>query len=170
MSYFFLSISRPVSGRQNQVISPAYSIHGNSVMEISDRLRCLYSARVEERNGEYVVDVPTEEIQLGDIEADETYRIALLPTQSASESGTEESSTPTTRDQRPPEPPVEEGEQRDVEIEDIGEQGDGSTRVERGFVVIVPDTSQGERVTIEITDVRENVAFADVVDREAYFE
>jgi predicted RNA-binding protein with TRAM domain len=138
-------------------------------MEISDRLRCLYSARVEERNGDYVVDVPAQEVELGDIEAGETYRIALLP-ESASESGTEESPTPTTRDQRPPGPPVEEGEQRDVEIEDIGEQGDGITRVERGFVVIVPDTSQGERVTIEITDVRENVAFADVVSRETYFE
>jgi predicted RNA-binding protein with TRAM domain len=139
-------------------------------MEISDRLRCLYSARVEERDGEYVVDVPAQEVELGDIEAGETYRIALLPTQSVSETGTEESPTPTTRDQRPPEPPVDEGEQRDVEIEDIGEQGDGITRVERGFVVIVPDTSQGERVTVEITDVRENLAFAEVVSRETHFE
>ena len=147
-----------------------YSINGHRLMEISDRLRCLYSARVEERDGSYVVDVPAQEVELGDIEAGETYRIALLPAPSASETGTEESSTPTTRDQRPPEPPVKEGEQRDVEIEDIGEQGDGITRVERGFVVIVPETSQGERVTVEITDVRENVAFADVVDREAYFE
>jgi predicted RNA-binding protein with TRAM domain len=66
--------------------------------------------------------------------------------------------------------PVEEGEERTVEIEDIGEQGDGITRVERGFVVIVPDTEQGERVTVEITDVRENVAFAEVVERRSYYE
>jgi len=65
---------------------------------------------------------------------------------------------------------VEEGEQRDAEIEDIGEQGDGITRVERGFVVIVPDTELGERVTVEITDVRENVAFAEVTDRLSYFD
>jgi predicted RNA-binding protein with TRAM domain len=139
-------------------------------MEISDRLHCLYSARVEERDGRYVVDVPAQEIRLGDIEAGATYRIALLPATSASETDIEESPTPPTRDRSPPEPPVDEGEQRDVEIEDIGEQGDGITRVERGFVVIVPDTSQGERVTVEITDVRENVAFAEVVSREAYFE
>ena len=139
-------------------------------MEISDRLRCLYSAQVEERDGRYVVDVPAQEIQLGDIEAGETYRIALLPAPSASETKSKESPTPSTRDRSPPEPPVDEGEQRDVEIEDIGEQGDGITRVERGFVVIVPDTSQGERVTVEITDVRENVAFAEVVSREPHFE
>jgi predicted RNA-binding protein with TRAM domain len=139
-------------------------------MEISDRLYCLYSSEVEERDGEYVVDVPEQEIQLGDIEAGKSYRIALLPTQSASETGTEESPTRPTRDRSPPEPPVDEGEQRDVEIEDIGEQGDGITRVERGFVVIVPDTSQGERVTIEITDVRKNVAFAEVVNRETHVE
>jgi len=100
-------------------------------MEISDRLRCLYSAQVEERDGRYVVDVPAQEIQLGDIEAGETYRIALLPVPSVSETGTEESPAPPTRDRSPPEPPVDEGEQRDVEIEDIGEQGDGITRVER---------------------------------------
>jgi predicted RNA-binding protein with TRAM domain len=56
-----------------------------------------------------------------------------------------------------------------VEIEDIGEQGDGITRVERGFVVIVPDTEQGERVNIEITDVGENVAFAEVTERVSYY-
>jgi len=139
-------------------------------MEISDRLRCLYSADVEERDGEYVVDVPAQEIQLGDIEAGETYRIALLPASSTSETEPNSPDSSAGRDRSPLGPPVEEGDQRDVEIEDIGEQGDGITRVERGFVVIVPDTNIGERVTIEITDVRENVAFADVVRRETYPE
>ncbi|ESS07370.1 MAG: putative RNA-binding protein, contains TRAM domain protein, partial [uncultured archaeon A07HB70] len=76
--------------------------------------------------------------------------------------------TDPKRERGSPTPPVEEGEQRTVEIEDIGDQGDGITRVERGFVVIVPDTEQGERVSIEVTDVRENVAFADVVERVSY--
>jgi predicted RNA-binding protein with TRAM domain len=78
--------------------------------------------------------------------------------------------TEPERQRGPPKPPVEEGEQRTVEIEDIGDQGDGITRVERGFVVIVSDTDQGERVTIEITDIRENVAFAEVVERVSYYE
>jgi len=68
------------------------------------------------------------------------------------------------------EPPVEAGETRTVEIEDVGDQGDGITRVERGFVVIVSGTDKGERVRIEITQVQENVAFADVVERLDYYE
>ena len=137
-------------------------------MDISDQLQCLFTGKVEERNGSYMIEIPEQELRLGNLEADETYRIAVLPSPTTSE--------PTTTDTDPqPEqasqtPPVEKGEQRTVEIEDIGDQGDGITRVERGFVVIVPDTKQTERVTIEITDVRENVAFAEVVDRISYYE
>ena len=137
-------------------------------MEISDQLRCLFSGKVEQRNGSYVIEIPEQELRLGDIAADETYRVAVLPSPTTSES------TTTDADPQPEQasqtPPVEEGEQRTVEIEDIGDQGDGITRVKRGFVVIVPDTKQSERVTIEITDVRENVAFAEVVDRVSYYE
>jgi len=139
-------------------------------MEISDRLRCLYSASVEEQDSEYVIEVPAQEIQLGDIEAGQTYRIALLPAPSTSEDETNASDHSAGRDAISPGPPVGEGDQRDVEIEDIGEQGDGITRVERGFVVIVPGATQGERVTIEITDVKENVAFAEIVRGETHFE
>ncbi len=90
------------------------------------------------------------------------------PTQSEPE---QTDQTETESQQREPlEPPVEEGETREVEIEDIGEQGDGITRVERGFVVIVPDTKESERVNIEITNVRQNVAFAEVVERLSYYE
>jgi len=137
-------------------------------MEISDQLRCLFSATVEEQDGSYIVEVPDQEVRLGDLQAGETYRVALLPSPSAQES--DETDAPSQPEQGPQTPPVEEGEQRDVEIEDIGEQGDGITRVERGFVVIVPDTEQGERVNVEITDVRENVAFAEVVERVSYYE
>lgn len=58
-----------------------------------------------------------------------------------------------------------EGETRVVEIEHLGDQGDGIAKVERGYVVIAPDTSIGDRVTAEIQQARETVAFADVVDR-----
>jgi predicted RNA-binding protein with TRAM domain len=137
-------------------------------MDIPDQLRCLFSATLEERDGSYVVEVPKQEIRRGDIQQNETYRVALLPSPSTTEAvdaGEEAQFEP-----EPQKPPVTEGEQRTVEIEDIGDQGDGITRVERGFVVIVSDTEQGERVTIEITDVRENVAFADVVERISYYD
>jgi predicted RNA-binding protein with TRAM domain len=137
-------------------------------MKISDQLRCLFSATVEERGDSYVVEVPEQEIRLGDLQADETYRVAVLPSPSTDE--TNDTDTEPERERGPPKPPVEEGETRTVEIEDLGDQGDGITRVERGFVVIVPDTEQGERVTVEITDVRENVAFAEVVERVSYYD
>ena len=137
-------------------------------MEILEQLTCLFSGKVEERDGSYVVEVPDQELRLGGLQAGETYRVAVLPTTAANEAdNTDATPEPEQASQTPP---VEEGEQRTVEIEDIGDQGDGITRVERGFVVIVPDTKQSERVTIEITDVRENVAFAEVVERVSYYE
>ena len=137
-------------------------------MEISEQLQCLFSGKVEERNGSYVVEVPEQELRLGELQVDETYRVAVLPSSASNE--TNDAEADSQPEQTSQTPPVEEGEQRTVEIEDIGDQGDGITRVERGFVVIVPDTKQSERVTVEITDVRENVAFAEVVERISYYE
>lgn len=137
-------------------------------MEISDQLRCLFSTTVEQQDESYILEVPAREVQLGEIQHGEAYRVAILPSPSTEESN--RTGTDSEREASPPGPPVREGERRDVEIEDIGEQGDGITRVERGFVVIVPDTEQGERVSVEITDVRENVAFAEVTERLSYYD
>jgi predicted RNA-binding protein with TRAM domain len=65
-----------------------------------------------------------------------------------------------------PQPPVEPGELRYVEIEDIGKQGDGIARVERGYVIIVPDTEIGERVKIEVVEVKSNFAVGEVIEEE----
>ena len=59
-------------------------------------------------------------------------------------------------------PPVEEGEKYEVEIEDIGKEGDGVAKVEN-FVVFVPDTEVGDQVEIEITRVLRTLAFGEVV-------
>nr|WP_306060202.1 TRAM domain-containing protein [Natronococcus sp. AD5] len=37
-------------------------------------------------------------------------------------------------------------------------------RVERGHVVIVPETEIGDRVTIEIKNVQETLAFGEVIE------
>ncbi|WP_276259014.1 TRAM domain-containing protein [Haloglomus litoreum] len=144
-------------------------------MEIPEQLRCLFSAEITEQRGSYHVEIPEQELQLGTLSANETYRVAVLKTAAEMESetaaDTETDPTPTqttARDHH--EPPVKEGETRTVEIESLGDQGDGITRVERGFVVIVPDTEQGERVRIEIADVQQTVAFADVVERLSYYD
>lgn len=141
-------------------------------MEIPDQLRCLFSAQVTEQDDSYLIEVPEQEVQLGELSAEQTYRVALLDASPDASPDDEREVAPTEQpvERGHPEPPVEEGETLTVDIEDIGDQGDGITRVERGFVVIVPDTEQGERVRIEIADVQQTVAFADVVERLDYYE
>jgi predicted RNA-binding protein with TRAM domain len=136
-------------------------------MNISDKFLCMFSGRVEERDGSYVIEVPVHELRLGDINENSVYRVAML---SRSTNSKEEVEQELERKHSSLEPPVGEGETRTVDIESIGEQGDGISRVERGYIVIVPDTEKGERVQIEITQVQENVAFADVVERLDYYE
>lgn len=71
-----------------------------------------------------------------------------------SQSTDEDSSDPNTDESDGLlEPAVEEGERRSVEINDLGEQGDGIASVERGYIIIVPDTEPQERVTVEVTSV-----------------
>jgi predicted RNA-binding protein with TRAM domain len=135
-------------------------------MELPDRLRCLFSAQLEQRDGTYVLEIPEQELRLGGIRDDETYQVAILPCGTAG--GQARAELEQSNDSL--EPPVAEGEHRVVEIESFGEQGDGIARVERGFVVIIPDTELHERVRIEIRDVRQTVAFAEVVERISYYE
>lgn len=139
-------------------------------MEISEQLRCLFSAQIEQQGETYTVEIPKEELELGTINEGSTYRVALLSSQSVQETPTEKPQQTPQRDSNTPEPPLEEGETRRVEIEEIGDQGDGIAKVERGYVVVVPDTDKGERVEIKVTDVRQNVAFAEVTERISYYE
>jgi predicted RNA-binding protein with TRAM domain len=129
-------------------------------MEISEKLLCLFSADVTDEGDRYVVEVPKREVDTGSIGPGETYRVALI--------STHEASAEPTEDSRPahngPQPPVEPGEIRYVEIEDLGKQGDGIARVERGYVIIVPGGEVGERVKVEITEVKSNFAVGDILE------
>ena len=138
------------------------------MVAIPDSLRSVFSATVQEQDGTYVLEVPSGELEHETITLGETYRVAVLdaPATTGRSTRPAEQSDESQRDRRrgPPEPPVEEGEIREVTIETVGDQGDGIAKVERGYVVIVPETQPGEQPTIEIDDVRQNVAFASVVD------
>ena len=131
-------------------------------MEISDKLLCLFSADVRTEDDRYVVEVPRREVDTGAIEPGETYRVALIARKEADEESSDRSETPSNE----PQPPVEPGELRYVEIEDIGKQGDGIARVERGYVIIVPDAEVGERVKVEITEVKSNFAVGSIIEEE----
>ena len=137
------------------------------MIEISDSLRSVFSAQIEERDGSYIVDVPASEIEHDALATDETYRGAILKSESSTTKTTQEEqpqsavqeSTPTSDG-----PPVNEGEVRDVTIETTGDQGDGIAKVERGYVVIVPGGQPGDEPSVEIEQVKENVAFASIVE------
>jgi len=129
-------------------------------VEISNKLLCLFSAEVTQDGDRYTVEVPKREVETGSIDPSRSYRVALIR---ADEPGTDEE-TGETGPPSEPQPPVEPGEIRYVEIEDIGKQGDGIARVERGYVIIVPDAEIGERVKVEITEVKSNFAVGQIIE------
>ncbi|MFC4990503.1 TRAM domain-containing protein [Saliphagus infecundisoli] len=132
-------------------------------MEVPEELLCLFSAEVEADGDSYRIEIPAREVTEGDLQLGEAYRVALLASDSDSGSSAHEttgqSSESSARD-----PPIAEGDRRIVDIDDIGKRGDGIARVERGYVVIVPETEIGDRVKIEIENVQETLAFGEVIE------
>jgi 23S rRNA (uridine2552-2'-O)-methyltransferase len=59
--------------------------------------------------------------------------------------------------------PVETGEQLEVEIVDVGSEGDGIASVE-GYRLFVPGTDEGDVVTVRVEDVKPNFGFAERID------
>ena len=136
------------------------------MVEISDSLRTVFSAQIEERDGSSIVDVPASEIEHDALAADETYRVAILKSESSTSKKTQEEQPQSAAQEPTPTsdgPPVDEGELRDVTIETTGDQGDGIAKVGHGYVVIVPGGQPGDEPTVEIEQVKENVAFASIV-------
>ena len=136
-------------------------------MEISEDLLCLFTGQVEADDDSYQITVPKREIDLGAIDSGETYRVVIMPAESQTDSISPAESAPddTTHASQGEEPPVDVGETREVEIDSIGDKGDGIARIDQGYVVIVPETEVGDRATVRIENAQENVAFAEIVDR-----
>jgi len=63
------------------------------------------------------------------------------------------------------EPSIEEGFMFTADCVGIGKKGDGIFKTD-GFVVIVPETEEGKRYTVEVTKVLRNFAFGQVVEDE----
>lgn len=59
--------------------------------------------------------------------------------------------------------PVRVGEELEVDIEGLGEKGDGIARV-KGFVLFVPGTNVGEKVKIRVDKVLKKVGFAKPIE------
>ena len=69
--------------------------------------------------------------------------------------------SPSTTEQ----PPVKEVEVIDLVIKTRGDQGDGIAKIGPGYVVIVPETTVGERVAVWIDTTKGNVASGEAVKR-----
>lgn len=124
-------------------------------MKLSNTLQTLYTTTVEQDDGTYRITLLEREIATGIITESDTYRVALISTSASDTEATDmtestQSAEYADHQQEYDGPPVEEGEQRDVEIGNLGDQCEGITKVERGYVVIVPDASVGGCVTVEI--------------------
>ncbi|MXV62935.1 TRAM domain-containing protein [Natronorubrum sp. JWXQ-INN-674] len=61
--------------------------------------------------------------------------------------------------------PVESGDELEVEIVDVGSEGDGIASVE-GYRLFVPSTETGDVVTVRVEDVKPNFGFAQPIDDE----
>jgi predicted RNA-binding protein with TRAM domain len=135
------------------------------MVEIPDRLECLFTASVEEDEDSYSIEIPREELDVGAVSAGETYQVVVL---GESEPGGSESqpaeTSATAMVSSPSTPPVSKGDIREVTIESLGDQGDGIAKVKRGYVLFVPGARPDDEVTVEITDARENFAFTRVQD------
>jgi predicted RNA-binding protein with TRAM domain len=140
-----------------------------SMVEIPDSLRSLFTAEIEAHEDRYVIEIPESEIEHDAAAPGRTYRVAILPRydSATTEQSSQESPQRADDDGGPPDPPVDQGEIRDVTIESVGDQGDGIAKVERGYVVIVPDAQPGDQPTVEIEQVKENVAFATILEEDS---
>jgi predicted RNA-binding protein with TRAM domain len=58
--------------------------------------------------------------------------------------------------------PVKQGDELDVEISEVSRKGDGVARIE-GYVIFVPNTKQGEKKRIKVSQIRPNYAMGEVI-------
>ena len=135
-------------------------------IDSSAEMLTLFSAEIDTDEGPPSVTVPEQELTVGELDADTSYRVAIYPMAGHSPSNSHDSSSNSQRSQETSPPPVEQGDTREVEVEDVGDQGDGIARLGPGYIVFVPDAGIGDRVKINITEARENFAFAEVVEHE----
>ena len=132
------------------------------MVEIPDRLACLFTGSVTEADDTYSIEVPEDELDVGAITAGETYRVVILEDAAPERSDDQQDPSSDSATSATSKPPVSEGAIREVTIESLGDQGDGIAKTDRGYVLIVPGARPGDEVAVEITEVRENVAFAEV--------
>jgi len=109
------------------------------------------------------VPVPEGDLAVSDLAEGDAVRIAVLPPADGGDAAGATAGVDRA-EEGDGSALVEEGDRLRVKIDDVGDQGDGIARIGPGYVVFVPGTDVGDSAAVEITEVRENYAFAEVVD------
>ncbi|WP_254525615.1 TRAM domain-containing protein [Natrinema caseinilyticum] len=126
----------------------------------SPELVCKFAGKIEKRGTDHLIEIPDTEIDYGSLSAGDIVRVSIETTeQDVTETPQEKSTGPV--------PPVREGETLTVEIEDRGDQGDGIARVDRGYVLIVPETEPGDEATVRVTQTNPSYGFAQTVNEQS---
>ena len=133
-------------------------------MNQSNDMLCMFAAQVtEDESGDgYVLEVPANEVEYGSLNEGDTVQVMLTEQGSTGAGGGNRNDTynDSTQNQTPP---VDENDVlEEMEIVSLGDQGDGITRTEEGYVIVVPNSSVGDVLDVKITQVNENYAKADI--------
>ncbi len=64
--------------------------------------------------------------------------------------------------------PVRVGDEIEVDIEAVGEKGDGIAKKD-GFVLFIPNTKEGDHVKIKVTRVLRSVGFGEKIEESTEF-
>jgi len=62
--------------------------------------------------------------------------------------------------------PVREGDEIEVTIVSVGSKGDGISKIENGYTVIVPNSKIDDVINVKITRVLPQYAFAEIINGE----
>jgi len=143
---------------------------------VPESLCCLYTATIQREGGAYWIEVPTSEVEKGVLSDNEVYRVAVLerdiqdqqapPGELQDEANSSETSVSSdetrhqkTRQPTPSDIPVDEGDVVEVEIQDIGTEGDGLAKID-GFAIFVPSGTPGDELMVEVIEVNQTLAHA----------
>ena len=65
--------------------------------------------------------------------------------------------------------PVSEGQELKVNIDSVGEKGDGIAKI-KGFILFVPGTKKGDKLRVKITKVLPKIGFAEKIKEKPKFD
>ena len=133
-----------------------------------DSPSCIYTARLERVGDRYVVEIPSREIELGSLSPGDVCQVTVdLLEEGSPDESTTGSATDRTDGSDGPDQPVSVGDRLTVQIDDMGQQGDGIARVGEGYVLIVPGSDVDDEVDVEVQHTNPTYGFAEILEEKS---